>query len=94
MPSLATLALPAQARQPKSISIDGLANNVVSGNPERRFYVEQIHLSGAERAAAGRLPDPEIAFELGQRRTPDIVSGAQRWRNRPKAFDVHIGLVD
>jgi len=70
------LALPAQAQQPKSISIDALANNVVSSNPERRFYVEQIHLASAERAAAGRLPDPELAFELGQRRTSDIVSGA------------------
>ncbi len=70
------LALPAQAQQPKSISIDALANNVVSSNPERRFYLEQIHLASAERAAAGRLPDPELAFELGQRRTSDIVSGA------------------
>lgn len=70
------LALPAQAQQPKSISIDALANNVVSSNPERRFYVEQIHLASAERAAAGRLPDPELAFELGQRRTSDIVNGA------------------
>lgn len=72
----ATLAAPTHAQQPKPLSIDALANNVVSSNPERRFYVEQIRLAGAERAAAGRLPDPEIAFELGQRRTSDIVSGA------------------
>lgn len=70
-----TLAAPTHAQQPKPLSIDALANNVVSSNPERRFYVEQIRLAGAEHAAAGRLPDPEIAFELGQRRTSDIVSG-------------------
>ena len=72
----AALAAPVQAQQTTPLSIDALAKNVVASNPERRFYVEQIRLAGVERNAAGRLPDPEIAFELGQRRTSDIVSGA------------------
>jgi cobalt-zinc-cadmium efflux system outer membrane protein len=69
------LAAPAHAQPPKPVSIDALANIVVSSNPERRFYVQQIGLAGVERDAANRLPDPEIAFELGQRRTSDVLTG-------------------
>ena len=69
------LAGPAQAQPPKLVSIDALANIVVSSNPERRFYVQQIGLAGVERATANRLPDPEMALEFGQRRTSDAVTG-------------------
>lgn len=69
------LATPAQAQQAVTLSIDALAKNVVTNNPERRFYMEQIGLAGVERDAAGRLPDPEMSVEFGERRTADGVTG-------------------
>ena len=70
------LAAPAYARQATMLSIDALANIVVANNPERRFYARQIGLAGAERDASDRLPDPEIAFEFGERRMADGLTGA------------------
>lgn len=72
------LVTPASAQQAAVLSIDGLAAAVVATNPERRFYVQQIGLAGAERDAADRLPDPEAAFELGERRVTDRLTGAPK----------------
>ncbi len=57
------------------LSIDALAATVVTSNPERRFYFQQIGLAGAERDASDRLPDPEMGFELGERRMADGLTG-------------------
>ncbi|NEL52296.1 TolC family protein, partial [Escherichia coli] len=70
------LVTPAFAQQAAVLSIDALANSVVASNPERRFYFQQIGLAGVERDAADRLPDPEAAFELGERRMADGLTGA------------------
>ncbi|RTL50101.1 MAG: TolC family protein [Bradyrhizobiaceae bacterium] len=70
------LATPVQAQQALSLSIDALASNVVTNNPERRFYVQQIGLAGIERDASNRLPDPEMSVEFGERRTADGITGA------------------
>lgn len=72
------LVTPASAQQAAVLSIDGLAAAVVATNPERRFYVQQIGLAGAERDAVDRLPDPEAAFELGERRMTDGLTGAPK----------------
>ena len=70
------LATPAYAQQATVLSIDALANIVVANNPERRFYARQIGLAGTERDASDRLPDPEVAFEFGERRMADGLTGA------------------
>ena len=72
------LVTPAFAQQAAVLSIDALANSVVASNPERRFYFQQIGLAGVERDAADRLPDPEAAFELGERRMADGLTGAPK----------------
>lgn len=69
------LAAPACAQQAAVLSIDALAATVVTSNPERRFYFQQIGLAGAERDASDRLPDPEMGFELGERRMADGLTG-------------------
>lgn len=66
---------PTQAQQATALTIDALAGNVVSNNPERRFYMEQIRLAGVERDVSDRLPDPELSVEFGQRQTSDGVTG-------------------
>lgn len=73
---LVAMPVPASAQQGAAVSIDALARDVVTNNPERRFYVQQIGLAGAERDAAGRLPDPEVTVEFGERRAGDPVTGA------------------
>lgn len=70
------LSAPSHAQQADGLSIDALARNVVINNPERRFYVQQIDLAGVERDTSGRLPDPEISVETGQRQTADTITGA------------------
>lgn len=83
------LASPAFA-QPVSpaISIDALAAEVVAGNPERQFLARQITLAQTGVQAAGRLADPEIAVEFGERTTDNPVTG-QRLGDGP-AFSVSI----
>lgn len=72
----AAIIAPARAQQASGQSIDALVKNVIASNPERRFYVEQIGLAGIERDASGRLSDPEMSVELGQRQTTDGITGA------------------
>ncbi|HEY0316511.1 MAG TPA: TolC family protein [Sphingomonas sp.] len=69
-------AYPVAAQDASGISIDALTANIVASNPERRFYADQIDAAGAERGAAGRLPDPELSVEFGQRRAADPLTGA------------------
>jgi cobalt-zinc-cadmium efflux system outer membrane protein len=73
-----TWAAPGYAQQANVLSIDALANIIIANNPERRFYAQQIGLAGAERDASDRLPDPEVAFEFGERRMADGLTGAPR----------------
>lgn len=71
-----------------AISIDALAAEVVAGNPERQFLARQISLAQTGVQAAGRLADPEIAVEFGERTTDNPVTG-QRLGDGP-AFSVSI----
>ncbi|WP_242095751.1 MULTISPECIES: TolC family protein [unclassified Sphingomonas] len=67
----------AQAQTGPAISLDALAADVVANNPERRFYQKQIDTAGVARAAAGRLADPEVVVEFGERKITDPVSGVR-----------------
>ncbi|WP_419826099.1 TolC family protein [Sphingomonas sp.] len=59
-----------------AVSLDRLAQDVVTNNPERQFYQQQIRTAGIERQAAGRWADPEAVVEFGERRQNDRVTGA------------------
>ncbi|WP_294254285.1 TolC family protein [uncultured Sphingomonas sp.] len=70
------LAVPALAQSGPALSLDALAQDVVTNNPERQFYKRQIETAGVEREAAGRWADPEATVEFGQRRATDVNTGA------------------
>jgi len=72
--SLALAAAPIHA-QTQALSIEALAAEVVAGNPERQFLARQITLAQTGVQAAGRLADPEISVEFGERRTDNVVTG-------------------
>ena len=65
------------AETAQSLSIDAIAADVIASNPERRFLANQITSASAGAAAAGRLADPELTVEFGEKRSSDIVSGAR-----------------
>lgn len=75
--TLATVAHPLSAWAQSAISLDALAQNVVANNPERQFYQRQIETAGVELQAAGRLQDPQLTVEFGERKASDPVSGAR-----------------
>ena len=68
VPALAQPATPA-------LSIDALAAQVVADNPERQYLARQIALAQTGAAAAGRLADPEMSVEFGERRTDNVMTG-------------------
>lgn len=70
------LAAPVAA-QSAALSIDALAAEVVAGNTERQFLARQISLAQTGVAAAGRLADPEISVEFGERRTSNPLTGVR-----------------
>jgi cobalt-zinc-cadmium efflux system outer membrane protein len=81
-----TMAVPAAAQS--ALSIDALAAEVVAGNPERQYLARQISLAQTGVAAAGRLADPEISVDFGEKRTDSPLNG-QRLGDGP-AFAVSI----
>jgi cobalt-zinc-cadmium efflux system outer membrane protein len=86
---LLLLAAPSWAQPvPGAISIEALAQEVVARNPERAFLAQQISLAQTGVAAAGRLADPEISVDFGERRTDNPLTG-QRLGDGP-AFAVSI----
>jgi len=52
-----------------AISIDALVTDVVATNAERQFYEQELAAAGVARSAAGRLADPELSVEFGEKRT-------------------------
>ncbi|OSZ71865.1 hypothetical protein CAP39_00240 [Sphingomonas sp. IBVSS1] len=71
---LLALSTPVAAQTP-ALSIDALAAEVVAGNPERQFLARQISLAQTGVQAAGRLADPELSIEFGERRTDNVQTG-------------------
>ncbi|WP_174274239.1 TolC family protein [Sphingomonas bacterium] len=72
---VAALPVGAVAQETPALSLDALVHEVVASNPERQFYQRQIETAGVERQAAGRLPDPQLTVEFGQRRAYDAATG-------------------
>ena len=66
----------AQEAPATAVSLDRLVEDVVANNPERQFYQRQIETAKVERSAAGRLADPDIVVEFGERRASDPTTGA------------------
>jgi len=54
--------------KPATISIPELVSQTLAANPEIRFYEAEIAAAKAGRATAGRLSNPELSLELGQKR--------------------------
>lgn len=56
------------ADQPLPISIDRLVTTTLAANPELKFYEAEIQAAKAGRRVAGRLPNPELSFDVGRMR--------------------------
>ncbi len=69
-------AAPVQAAQTGGTSIDALVADIVAHNYERQFYERELAAAKVARAAAGRLADPDVTVEFGQKRTTDPVGQA------------------
>jgi cobalt-zinc-cadmium efflux system outer membrane protein len=85
---LFVLASAPAVAQPAAMSIDALAADVVAGNPERQYLARQINLAQTGVAAAGRLADPDVSVDFGEKRTDSPLTG-QRLGDGP-AFAVSI----
>lgn len=69
--SLLVAALLSTARaadKPAAVSIPDLVAKTLAANPEIRFYEAEIAAAKAGRATAGRLSNPELNLDLGQKR--------------------------
>ena len=67
----ATALLDTQA----AVSIDRLVDDIVSNNAERQFYERELAAARVGRLAAGRLADPELVVEFGEKTTSGANSG-------------------
>lgn len=54
-----------------STSLNALVQEVTQNNPEREFYRAEIDAAKAGLRVAGRLPDPELSLNVGQKRLRD-----------------------
>lgn len=50
------------------VTIDGLVTQALAGNPELKFYKAEIAVAKSGRSVAGRLSNPELNLDLGQKR--------------------------
>lgn len=55
----------------EAVSLTTLVGEIVSNNPERKFYEEEIAAAKAGARIASRLNDPELSLDLGQKRLRD-----------------------
>ncbi len=54
-----------------AIKLDALVAEIVAKNPEREFYRAEIESAQANQRVAGRLADPELSLEIGNKRLRD-----------------------
>lgn len=54
--------------KPAAISIPDLVTKTLEANPEIRFYEAEIAAAKAGRMTAGRLSNPELSLDVGQKR--------------------------
>lgn len=52
-----------------AVSIDRLVDDVVANNVERQFYERELAAAKVGRAVAGRLADPDVIVEFGEKTT-------------------------
>lgn len=69
-------AQPASTDSAPAVSIPSLVSEITANNPERRFYQEEIVAAKSGLRIAGRLTDPSVSLDLGQKRLKDS-SGAR-----------------
>lgn len=67
----ATFASTRAAEPPVSVTLDALVTDIVTHNPELKFYEAEIDAARAGRRLAGVLPDPELSVEAGRKRVRD-----------------------
>lgn len=61
----------AQGQPAEAVPLTTLVGEIVSNNPERKFYEEEIAAAKAGARIASRLNDPELSLDLGQKRLRD-----------------------
>lgn len=84
---------PAPAAEPSAVSIDRLVDDIVAHNAERQFYERELAAARVGRAAAGRLADPELIVEFGEKTTTGatpVVGGGGRSLGPGPAYQVSI----
>lgn len=59
-----------------AVSLSTLVSEITAKNPERQFYQEEIAAAKAGARISARLSDPELSFDIGQKRLRDS-SGAK-----------------
>lgn len=70
-PVFLSLFLSPLAAADDPVSLDAIATDVLTRHPELRFYEAEVAAAKAGRRAAGAQADPELSFELGQKRVRD-----------------------
>ncbi len=60
-----------QAQPAPAVSLPALVSEIVAHHPERRFYEAEIAAAKSSARVAGRLGDPEVSLDLGQKRLRD-----------------------
>jgi cobalt-zinc-cadmium efflux system outer membrane protein len=63
---------PATPSGPPSATVDQLVTEVLSQNPELRYYDAELTAARAQLKTAAQLPPPEINGSLGRKRTSDL----------------------
>lgn len=54
-----------------TVSLSALVSEITAKNPERQFYQEEIAAAKAGVRLSSRLNDPELSFDVGQKRLKD-----------------------
>ncbi len=59
-----------------AVSIDQLVDDIIANNAERQFYERELSAARVGRRAAGRLVDPELIVEFGEKTTSGATTGS------------------
>jgi cobalt-zinc-cadmium efflux system outer membrane protein len=59
------------AESTPAVSLSALVSEITAKNPERQFYLEEIIAAKAGARVSSRLSDPELSFDIGQKRLKD-----------------------
>jgi len=60
-----------------AVGIDRLVDDIVANNAERQFYERELEAARVGRMAAGRLADPELVVEFGEKTTTGAAPGVR-----------------